>query len=484
MRAAILIAAGALLVAGCGSDGRSGETPDGGTDTGTDTGTADGGGDAGDAGQECEQSDPWCNGCEGEHPFRVRLTGRVMGPGGLFPVPRAVVAAFADQADIDPVPDGAYCEQCLDLTGVPAVQSAPDGTFCLDVEPGAAYGLMVQKGQFRRVRDFTAGAAAGEEIALDQDLVTLPSTRDDALGDTIPNIAVVIGDYDAIEDVLGKAGIGAVDNSYKWIPGSQDGEVRYDVYDNRTVSFPDPTYGPKARKLVEDLATLMQYHMVFFACSASSNFDFMADPAIRQNLRDYTWAGGKVYVSDYAYYVADLAWDDFLGFVNPYTEPQESCDDGDAQASCNHGPAFNSPGTVEDDDLREWLSLVMEDNGDSIDDLVLNENWNTIGGLGEGVVGHDVDTQADIVRGPKVWVQGPWRYPDDDWPFEGFDDDAPHPLTVSWPYNCGRTVYTTYHTVGTTAGGGHKGLIEQEMILYYLVMEIGMCQADVPVVVE
>ena len=64
----------------------------------------------------------------------------------------------------------------------------------------------------------------------------------------------------------------------------------------------------------------------------------------------------------------------------------------------------------------------------------------------------------------------------------GFDAESPHPLTVSWPYNCGRVVYTTYHTMGTTQGGQHSGLYEQDMILYFLLMEIGVCQDDVPVI--
>ena len=59
-------------------------------------------------------------------------------------------------------------------------------------------------------------------------------------------------------------------------------------------------------------------------------------------------------------------------------------------------------------------------------------------------------------------------------------DGPPHPLTVSWPYNCGRVLYTTYHSVGAM-GGTHSGLLPQEEILFYLVMEIGLCQDEVVV---
>ena len=41
-------------------------------------------------------------------------------------------------------------------------------------------------------------------------------------------------------------------------------------------------------------------------------------------------------------------------------------------------------------------------------------------------------------------------------------------------YNFGR------HTVGANGGGQHAGLYSQEMLLYFLVMELGVCQDDVP----
>jgi hypothetical protein len=50
---------------------------------------------------------------------------------------------------------------------------------------------------------------------------------------------------------------------------------------------------------------------------------------------------------------------------------------------------------------------------------------------------------------------------------------------VSWPYGCGRVLFTTYHTVGDTTGGKHPGFLTQELILWYLIMEIQVCQEDV-----
>ena len=47
------------------------------------------------------------------------------------------------------------------------------------------------------------------------------------------------------------------------------------------------------------------------------------------------------------------------------------------------------------------------------------------------------------------------------------------PLTVTFePAGCGRVMYSTYHTTDTS----HVGLVPQERILLYLIMEIGVCK--------
>ncbi len=477
-----------FVAASCSDDSaRNGSTGDGGageSDSETDHGTDSSTDVDGDAGAECDSAeDAWCNGCLDSIGNRVRLTGRVLGPGGLFPVPRALVAAYKSLESVPEIPDEAYCEECIDVTGITAVQTAPDGSFCLDLTPGQTIYLTIHKGQFRRVREYAVSGAAGDDIAIEQELITLPSTRDDELGDMIPNIAVVLGEYDAIEDVFGKAGIGEVNDKFAWVRGSEKNEYRYHIYDGSKefdlINKPYGEGGPK--KLLEDLERMRQYHILFFSCTGGSIYDFVQNnQTAKQNLRDYVWSGGKVYVSDYAYLVADAPWDDLLDFTNPFNNHTD-CDTNNT--SCNHGPLFNSPGTINDDPLKEWLSLIMEDKGDALDELELLDNFNTIEAVGEGVVGYDESGEIDVVDSPQTLVEGPWKYAEDNWPFEKFDDEAPHPLTVTWPYNCGRVIFTTYHTVGATDGGKHQGLLEQEMILYYLIMEIGVCQSDVPVVV-
>jgi hypothetical protein len=405
----------------------------------------------------------------------------MLGPGGLFPVPRGLVAAYEDPEDIPAIPDHAYCEECVDITGIPAVQTSPDGVFCLDVPAGLSFRLLAQKGQFRRVRAVTAPAGAGTEEELDEALTTLPSITDADQGDTIPRMAVVLGDYDRVQDVLAKAGMGQVDGDYEFVEGSETGS--WHAYDNQgDGSWPDNDYGYPIEELFGDLDQMLQYHIIFVPCTynSSAGNTLALDAQVQQNLRDYVWSGGKLYVSDYSYYFVDMPWTEFLDFANPIGG---SCSETDLPTGCNHGPSFDTPGTVNDDLLREWLSLLLEDDGLGIEDLLLLENFDTIGAVGAGHVGQDPDTSESLYAEPRVWVEGPWAYEEEDWPSPDFDATSPHPLTVSWPHNCGRVVFTTYHTIGST-GDGHWGLLYQERMLYFLLMEIGACQDEVPVVVE
>ncbi len=379
----------------------------------------------------------------------TRLTGTVLGPGQAFPVQGALVAAYLEPPP--PIPDHVYCQPCVELPpDVPNTLSLDDGTFELPVAPGRTYYLTVQKGQFRRVREITAPDTDGlHPVAAG--LTTLPSRNLPAEGDTIPNIAVASGNYDAMEAIFGKVGLGQVDSAHQFVCDSAEGI--FDIYANGGACG-----GRPFTDLLRDLPSMLRYHIIFVPCADAS--EALQDPAVRQNIRDYTWAGGKWYVADWSYDMVEQVWPEFLEFSDRY----EACDQRTLGA-CNHGPSYNSDGHAADDRLRGWL----EAQSITDHDLTLLENWDTIAALGIGKVGEDPEL-GDVLDSPHVWVEGPWDQ-DVSW------QDAPnHPLTVSWPYNCGRVLYTTYHTVGEM-GGGHPDLLAQELILFYLVMEIGVCSA-------
>lgn len=384
----------------------------------------------------------------------VYLQGTVLGPGGDFPVSGALVAAYPIPPD--PIPSVVYCEPCAE-PGVAHAFSEPDGTFELAVTAGGHYYLVTQKGQFRRVREYDAPPGGGTFL-LDQETTTLPSRTDAAMGDTIPNIALATGSYDDMEDIFGKVDMGQVDASGAFIWGSENGI--FDAYYNGGESVPQ-----NFETLLADLTAMKNYHIIFAPCS--SNNPAIEDPVIQQNIRDYVWDGGKWYIADWSYEFVEFVWPEFLEFTG---DSGSACDQT-SLGSCDHGPSFDSDGHAVDPDLKAWLEAM----GIFDNDLALLENWDTIGSIAASFVGYDPEhgtgPNGELYLEPKVWVEGPIP-----WNMGMSTED--HPLTLSWPYNCGRVLFTTYHSVGEMSGP-HVGLLPQEMILFYLVMEIGLCQDDV-----
>ena len=377
----------------------------------------------------------------------VTLQGKVWGPGRLFTVGGAVIAAYTRMPD--PIPDHVYCDPCAE-PGVAHVVSAPDGTFELQLMPGYHYFIAVQKGQFRRVREYDAPAGGGT-ILLPEDYTTLPSKTDPTVGDTIPKIALATGMYDKMEDIFGKVGMGSVSSEGEFQWGTENGI--FDAYWNG-----GETVDHDFNDLIHNLDALEQYHIVFVPCS-NSGADYEQE-AVQENIRQYVWDGGKWYVADWSEEFIENVWPEFLSYGN--------CS-GSGEPDCDAFPQYDSPGRAVDQDLADWL----QGNGIDPNSLTLVENYDVISGLGQGFVGYDEELGTgpdhEVYMEPKVWVEG---YVDD------YSDHQP--LTVSWPYNCGRVVYTTYHSVGEMTGP-HQGLMPQEKILFYLVMEIGICQ-DTPIV--
>ena len=48
---------------------------------------------------------------------------------------------------------------------------------------------------------------------------------------------------------------------------------------------------------------------------------------------------------------------------------------------------------------------------------------------------------------------------------------------MSWPYYCGRVLYTVYHT-HSGSGGTDYQLLLQEKIMMYLIMEVQTCATE------
>ena len=77
----------------------------------------------------------------------------------------------------------------------------------------------------------------------------------------------------------------------------------------------------------------------------------------------------------------------------------------------------------------------------------------------------DMDGNPTTVT-PKIWI-------------DADKATGPHPATVTFEYECGRALFSTYHTESSLWGNGP--LMPQELALLYVILEVGVC-VDAPVV--
>jgi len=148
------------------------------------------------------------------------ITGRVWAPGQALgqampgqEIPVAGALIYVSKTRPDAIPDGVYCETCVEQTGVGAVTYV-DGSFELRVPTGPIW-LVVQKGQFRLETEINL--AKDENIELDPSMTTLPSVYEPENGKYIPRIALVGGGSDPIETILGKMGMGTTSASGSFV---------------------------------------------------------------------------------------------------------------------------------------------------------------------------------------------------------------------------------------------------------------------------
>jgi hypothetical protein len=369
-----------------------------------------------------------------------------------------------------PIPQQTYCEKCVDPVGV-HVFTAHDGTFALqNVVPGT-YWLAIQKGQFRLEYEVTLDE--NDTLELGHEQTTLPSAHDPQNGMWIPRIAMAVGSYDHLEDILGKMGMGRVDTTGRFVPGSAAGVM--DIYTNGA-SFNGITAGTLSN-LVSDLDKMLQYHILFIPCANDTNVSALYNQANLRNIRDFVDAGGKLYVTDWSGEWADNVFPTqiTLGGAGKDTPPEAynpANDSWNTSLFGNADGAFYDSNNAEatDGDLYEWLSGQMGPIVDGYSstlpydpgNFTVEGNWNYIQATDMVQVGTD-SAGMPIYDVPRVYIIG------------GQGTSTPkRPLTVTYePAGCGRVLYSTYHTTDKT----HNGLVPQERVLLYLIMEIGVCQS-------
>lgn len=387
-------------------------------------------------------------------------------PGQEIPVAGAMVYVALDQ----PAPPSDGDVTCTPCTAAPpnAVITDAKGNFTLRAATGTSW-LIIQKAQFRRDQQLIITDQTGTLLP---EQTTLPSATDPASGTWIPRIALVEGySGDPMESILGKLGIGQVDSGGTFVPSSAAG--RFDLYaNNRDIAGGSPN----VRALVTDLSKMMQYDIIFFPCSTSSDdAGLLARAAVQRNLRDYVAAGGRLYVADWAGDWVDNIFPQQIklrgtGIDTPPDAYDRAADtwNPDLFGSANGSGSYTSSAKVTEPGMAEWLDGQMGVGGViSADAISVEGNWNRIEKTEDVEIGVD-DMGQPVLDSPRTYVAGTG----------GSGDPSIKPLMATYePVGCGRVMYSTFHTTSTA----HVGLLPQERVLLYLLLEIGVCKDD-PVV--
>ncbi len=366
-------------------------------------------------------------------PKAAHLKGTVFAPEGTIPISGALV--YLSKSEPDPIPSGVYCDRCVELSSSnPYTYSEPDGTFDLPVTYSGEYFFIVQKGQFRRIRTYTV-------IDGDQDMspemTTLPAKEDMVLGDSIPRMAVLKGQWDNIEISLAKLGLGDVKPGFMGLnPTVQN--ASFDI--------------KQSSNFLTDPVSVNSYHIIFIPCSFSSgtncNNNTAGNAAIQQNLEAFVAAGGKVYTTDYAYEFIRQVFPGYINWAGETAQIGSACQD----------VSYSVPAIVQDDDMAAWLAAM------NITNFQVRDSWTTVNQVNP-MQAVDMDGNPTMVT-PKIWI-------------DADKSDGPHAATVTFEYVCGRALFSTYHTEVAISGVGP--LIPQELALLYVILEVGVCVDD-PVV--
>lgn len=415
--------------AGGGDSGFENPQPDGGTG-GSNTGGTGGTGAGGSGGMINPDS-----GSQDALPTIATLDGRVVAPEGTIPISSALV--YLADAPPAPIPDGVFCDECVKLAADDEYTlTSPDGTFSLAATSTGTQYLIVQKGQFRKVRQIDVIEGPQQ---VDPEFTRLPGRMNKAAGDDIPKMAVIVGQWDAIEVSLGKLGLAEV------IPGAfGSSTVNKDTAGFAMVesSWPpdlqDPMQNPS--KFLKDYSVLSQFHIVFIPCSGSEGTTctdtLPDDQQVQENLQRFVSEGGKLYVTDYSYEYIRRPWPGFVTWDTETAATGSACLTGE----------YDAPATVDDPEMKEWLAA------QGILNFDVEANWTRITSLHTQQGLDPQGLPVDVT--PKAWVKG-----------------SQNPATISFEDKCGRVLFSTYHTEAS----GEATLLAQEKALMYVLLEVGVC---------
>jgi hypothetical protein len=395
-------------------------------------------------------------------PNDSNITGTVYAPNQVIPVSGALV--YATDTIPEGIPNEVYCAECVQLPcETQFALTKADGSFDLPVPSSSKY-IVVQKGQFMRVTEVQLAAGANPLTA---EQTSLPDHRDEANGLYIPNIALGLGSFDRLEDALGKLGLGdTLIDPNLYSETLVEGTQQFDMWDNGGGGL-YATVGSMS-ELVLDYEKLKKYHILFLPCTSDTYVAEFNSDLGKENMRKWVAAGGKFYVSDWANEYLSAGFEQYQTFY-------QDLDFGGADLLT----PYDSLGTVLDADMLAWLEAlppglkdINSQNGGSdhpvismLPQIETVDNWSGVQATPPVLVDDGMGGQIDV--GHKTWIEGPG---------DGYNvpGNPPSPLTITGHYGCGKILFTTYHMAEFS--DSYIGLTPQELVLLYLILEIGVCQ--------
>lgn len=340
---------------------------------------------------------------------KADVKGTTYAPNGKLPL--AGVLVYWSREEPEEIPDGVYCDTCVELPEGTSTISDEKGKFTLNLPVEQELFVVVQKGQFRRVTKVTV---AKDEQEIEKKSTTLPGKMNKSKGDTIPTIAIMTqetaSNRDIIHDALDKLGV----TEYEFLNGES----------------------PSDHSVTENIDELSKYQIVMFPCGSEQPSEGDVE-----TLREYAKRGGKIYTSDYALEYLNKTFEGVVSDISTGAQGLESC----ASGSCG-------PGRFTDDKLAAW----MEATGDS--SVELEGIYSKFGELHPISVPGIGDDAAMVDATPKVWseVQG--------------TDESWQQASFSITYGCGRGMFSIFH-----AHSNGSDLAPQEKALLFMLLEVSSC---------
>ena len=317
--------------------------------------------------------------------------------------------------------------------------TAPQGSLastCTNAD--GSYELSIETDNRELLIKFEKGAFSAEQnITLQENGSSQAEVTElnDTVLENVPNMVVIEGYYDSIENILVKLGLASID--------TQSGEIidaKFDLWNTANNLFIDSDNDGKA--------DIYNYEIVFFNCGQKDK-SWLMDDGKRHILKDYINNGGRIYVSDQAYNIVEQTFPEYIDFYGSDNTPVDQPEQINAAYEGESGITIQS--NIEPK-LKSWLEGVTCTSGSCLN----ADGTVTINGFLSGWAKmNSVSSSKDV----DIYASGQ------------DSDQMLRPLTVAFNYGKGRVTYTSYHNEEDIEVMNDE-LHAQQRILQYLVFEL------------